>query len=56
MRFHATLAGLEPFTANIYTFGGQLESRLGLSLPRAREMTRNGRYGQLPMSIGSEGS
>ena len=30
-RYHATLAGLQPFTAHVYAFGGQFKSLLALS-------------------------
>ena len=53
VRYHATLDGLEPFSAHVYAFGGRFHSLLDLPLARARDMTRDGQYGQLPMSVGS---
>lgn len=53
VRYRATLADLEPFTAHVFSFGNHFESLLSLSLARVRAMTPNGQYGQLPQGIGA---
>jgi hypothetical protein len=53
VRYSATLAGLEPFDAHVYAYGGRFKSLLDISLARARAMTPDGQYGQLPQGIGA---
>jgi hypothetical protein len=53
VHYRATLTGLDPFTAQVFSFGGRFESLLSLPLARVRAMTPNGQYGQLPQGIGT---
>jgi hypothetical protein len=53
VRYEATLADLEPFTAHVYSCGERFTSLLSLSLAKVRAMTPNGQYGQLPQGIGA---
>ena len=53
VRYRATLVGLEPFEAHVYSFGNHFTTLLPLSLARVRTMTPDGQYGQLIKSIGA---
>lgn len=52
-RYRATLRDLDPFEAHTYSTGHDFKTMLAYTLDRARSLTRDGQYGQLPESVGA---
>jgi hypothetical protein len=52
-RYRATVVGLAPFELHVYAHGHDFQSLLSMSLEKVRSITKNGQYGQIPISVGA---
>jgi len=52
-RYEATVDGLDPFKLHVFSHGRDFTSLLSMSLAKVRAITRDGAYGQIPISVGA---
>ena len=52
-KYRATVLGLEPFEMRVFSHGTDFETLLTMSLDKVRAITKNGAYGQIPISVGA---